>query len=746
MLFVYYLMGISGAVWMIWGNYFPEAPLPVIAAETAGISLFLFFWHRFLRKKVDRRMLLCVPAVLVFVWRMVPVLKEGFLLLYRFVFVTCWNHFQPSDQIVRTTLQWSLSAGVAFGLILALYAWLLYQSVAIRISRTAVLLLLSVPVAAVLTVGVAPSMGAVSLLLLCSAGVCSACLPGRRGRQKGGRSGKDCTQVRRETERKRSETHARNRKMAGVTAACAILLVFSNLLMQPFAEVLEEKKKEVRQWAWDNFTFTSFDHLPVIFSAEVPGTSADSGTLSNVDRIRYTGETIIQVSVEEKPQRTVYLKNYSGSVYTGNGWEKSGDSDELQVSEYTGTEPDGMRVMEVLQEQDTECRYVPYYSWKAAGTDRHTVYLYCQEEEYAAWNAGNPAGAAELAGRDQYLEWPERLEPLRSICEENPGQGMEQIREFIVNWLSSQCAYNLQVGRFPETADPVEYFLFEKREGYCQHFASAAVMMFRMYGIPARYSTGLAVSPERFQYSEDALCWTADAADFCAHAWVEIWMDDFGWMPVEVTPGGAGQSENGEQENPMTALPEEMQKEPTMFPEEQLSESSDSERMPETPESEEKTAENGEKGTEDREKKDWKMAETAGKILSVLGAGIFCAAAVFLCFLIRRGILLKIRERKNYDGRFRELRKLMEKGGLSTDADWLAQDFSEQVSEKFPWLEKHTVEMLAETEAAVLYGNRTATDAEKRSLLKVYLSLCRNLCREMNCWQRFRFRMWDCWY
>lgn len=749
MLFVYYLMGISGAVWLIWANYFPEAPLRVIVAETVSISLFLFFWHRFLRKKTDRRMLLCVPAVLVFVWRMVPVLKEGFFLLYRFIFVTCWNHFHPSDLIERSTLEWSPSAGAAFGMVLALFAWLLYQSVVIRMSRMTVLLLLFVPVAAVLAVGVAPSMGAVSLLLFCSAGVFSVCLPGRRRIQNGRRLRKDCMEVRRETKRKRSETYVRNRKMAGVTAACAVLLAISNLLVQPFAEVLEEQKKEARQWVWETFPFTSFDHLPAAFPAGFPGTSAGNGTLSNVDQIHYTGETIVQVSVEEKPQRTVYLKNYSGSIYTGRKWEQSEDGDELHVSEYPGTEPDGMRVMEVLQEKYPECRYVPYYSWKAAEADGNAVYLYCTEEEYAAWNAGNPGADTELTGREQYLEWPERLELLRNICEENPQQGIERIRNFIVTWLSSQCTYNLQVGRFPEKADPVEYFLFEKREGYCQHFASAAVMMFRMYGIPARYVTGLAVSPERFQYREDELCWTADATDFCAHAWVEIWMDDFGWLPVEVTPGGAGQPENGDLGNIMAALPEEteeLQQEPTMLPEEQLSAASDSERVSGVRESDKKTEENGEKGTEDTEKKGRKTAETAGKILSFLGTGILCAAFAFLCFLVRRGILLKIRERKNYDGRFRELRKLMEKGGLSPDTDWLAEDFSEKVSEKFPWLEKHTVEILTETEAALLYGNRTATDAEKRSLHKVYLSLCRNLCRKMNGFQRFRFRMWDCWY
>lgn len=66
------------------------------------------------------------------------------------------------------------------------------------------------------------------------------------------------------------------------------------------------------------------------------------------------------------------------------------------------------------------------------------------------------------------------------------------------------------------------------------HFASAAVLMFRYYGIPARYVEGYLITPE------DAKAMTAGEAyavdDTHAHAWAEYYQDGVGWLPFEVTP------------------------------------------------------------------------------------------------------------------------------------------------------------------------------------------------------------------
>lgn len=55
----------------------------------------------------------------------------------------------------------------------------------------------------------------------------------------------------------------------------------------------------------------------------------------------------------------------------------------------------------------------------------------------------------------------------------------------IASTLAAQCVYTLSPPSLPEGQDFVEYFLFQSRQGYCVHFATAAVALFRAAGIPA---------------------------------------------------------------------------------------------------------------------------------------------------------------------------------------------------------------------------------------------------------------------
>ena len=73
---------------------------------------------------------------------------------------------------------------------------------------------------------------------------------------------------------------------------------------------------------------------------------------------------------------------------------------------------------------------------------------------------------------------------------------------------------------------PLDAFLFDTKEGYCQHFAGAMALLLRMGGVPARVATGF--SPGGFSKRRDA--WIVRDTD--AHAWVEAWFDDLGWVTL----------------------------------------------------------------------------------------------------------------------------------------------------------------------------------------------------------------------
>lgn len=105
----------------------------------------------------------------------------------------------------------------------------------------------------------------------------------------------------------------------------------------------------------------------------------------------------------------------------------------------------------------------------------------------------------------------------------------------VANYLKKQYTYSLEPGELPSGQDAIQYFLTEGRKGYCMHFASAGVAILRQLGVPSRYAFGYVISKKDFTLTEDS--YTAEVLDSQAHAWVEIFLDGLGWVPVEMTPG-----------------------------------------------------------------------------------------------------------------------------------------------------------------------------------------------------------------
>ena len=96
-----------------------------------------------------------------------------------------------------------------------------------------------------------------------------------------------------------------------------------------------------------------------------------------------------------------------------------------------------------------------------------------------------------------------------------------------------QDNYEYQFGiNIPSGADPLTHFLLEKPPAHCEYFASGAAILLRSVGVPCRYVTGY-VAAERNDYGD---YWIARNRD--AHAWVEAFDPEQGWVLVEATPVG----------------------------------------------------------------------------------------------------------------------------------------------------------------------------------------------------------------
>jgi hypothetical protein len=99
--------------------------------------------------------------------------------------------------------------------------------------------------------------------------------------------------------------------------------------------------------------------------------------------------------------------------------------------------------------------------------------------------------------------------------------------------IERRCLYNLNAEAPPPRVDPVAHFLFgKKKEGYCDLFASAMVLMARSVDIPARYARGYyPLDPD-----ENRDGWLPVTENF-AHAWAELYFEGVGWVPFDPTEG-----------------------------------------------------------------------------------------------------------------------------------------------------------------------------------------------------------------
>ncbi len=105
--------------------------------------------------------------------------------------------------------------------------------------------------------------------------------------------------------------------------------------------------------------------------------------------------------------------------------------------------------------------------------------------------------------------------------------------------VASSVEYSLHPGKTPKNRDFVNYFLIENQKGYCTHYATAGVILARMAGIPARYATGYVIVGDDFNDStrNSDGTYTINLKDDRSHAWIEVYLDGYGWVPFEFTAG-----------------------------------------------------------------------------------------------------------------------------------------------------------------------------------------------------------------
>lgn len=305
--------------------------------------------------------------------------------------------------------------------------------------------------------------------------------------------------------------------------------------------------------------------------------SAEEADLSSAGPLNYTGRTVLRVRSDYAGR--LYLRGSSLANYEDGVWTAM-TGEVFQEAVRQGASPRVLFFPAMSAEQGPEhtitvnnvgavgnCVYAPYFLTvqeledngmtmvndsllaRRQGRWSHTLsFAELPRPRTSVWTGdgtvilttghnGVNFGLYPQFVYDHYLDVPQDCRDyLTRLCRDNGIYDLDYAdpigtAEGIAALLDGLCGYDQSVEAPPAGADPVMYFLTESRRGYCMHYASAAALMLRSLGIPARYVSGFTVEsvPDR----------EVTVPDRAAHAWVEVWAPGFGWYPVEVTPAAA---------------------------------------------------------------------------------------------------------------------------------------------------------------------------------------------------------------
>ena len=310
--------------------------------------------------------------------------------------------------------------------------------------------------------------------------------------------------------------------------------------------------------------------------------SMPEGALKNLGPWRPTDAAALEVTMEE-PQK-LYLRGHVYEVYTGTGWEeipgeeladqaplyywlhRSGFYPQSQIALAMETAGLGQRQRVTVKNLSacSENAYLPYAFAEPGlldpavigdGRAARTVTDFAvfsgslpvwYEAQYALVTAqAEPDTAAYLALEQSYADYArekdlqltrESWSALARQLGESGGQTLFQIQNVIRDYLETHMHYDASVYTMSGGGDFLHYVLEQSGGGgYSVHYATAAALMLRYFGVPARYVEGYYLTPE--QASALAAGETVTLTEKNAHAWAEYYLNGVGFVPFEVTPG-----------------------------------------------------------------------------------------------------------------------------------------------------------------------------------------------------------------
>lgn len=243
---------------------------------------------------------------------------------------------------------------------------------------------------------------------------------------------------------------------------------------------------------------------------------------------------------------TVYLRGQSFDVYTGSSWEK--DISTVSEGGWPQYELVKRGTLNIKTAYTATFRFFPYYLYGSFWAESLkngclTNDAALTSYSFTCYNV-NTQHAVMFSALSQeeaaaYLALPEgTLESARAILDRilvEDSYSTQEKAALIESYVKRSASYSLDTQKMPSgEEDFVIWFLEDSETGYCVHFASAATVLLRAAGIPARYVTGYSTSVSRGT--------TTEVRGTDAHAWVEYLDPSRGWTVMDPTPSAGGSS------------------------------------------------------------------------------------------------------------------------------------------------------------------------------------------------------------